>query len=123
MTGIRLVRISWYGAGDIPSVSYRRPATGLSTSTHTHTPCPCVEGKHAVCLAGDSVDRKARRVYGVPRTHAAAPCRRRLYSRPPSAPPPGTERNRCMVFVERRATARVLSEYLSHSLAGRFTTG
>lgn len=36
MTGIRLVRISWYGAGDIPSFSYRRPATGLSTSTHTH---------------------------------------------------------------------------------------
>ncbi|CAN0272956.1 unnamed protein product, partial [Ectocarpus sp. 12 AP-2014] len=30
---------------------------------------------------------------------------------------------RCMVFVERRATARVLSAFLSHSLAGRFCCG
>ncbi|CBJ48587.1 dicer-like 3 [Ectocarpus siliculosus] len=30
---------------------------------------------------------------------------------------------RCMVFVERRATARVLSAFLSHSLSGRFCCG
>ncbi|CAM9952259.1 unnamed protein product [Scytosiphon promiscuus] len=30
---------------------------------------------------------------------------------------------RCMVFVERRATARLLSEYLSHTLKGRFSCG